>query len=204
MCFAQPVPEDKSAKIARQQEQARKAAITTGQGRIDDAFQFFDDDYFSGFQNDYLNFYNPQVDKQFTDTRQKLKYDLARKGTLNSTPGQTKFGDLITDYTDRRNEVSSNALAKTAQLRGDVESNKAQLYQQNTTAADPSLAAQSAASSVNALSTPPVYSPLADLFGGFINSYATNYAANQQKLPAGYAQLFNPGSSSGSTGKVIT
>ena len=178
------------------------ARIQSGQGEIDTAFNGFDPAFFQKFQNDYLGYYNPQVDDQFGDARQNLRYDLARKGTMNSTPGNTKFAELINSYQQRRDEVGSNALSATNKLRGDVENTKSNLYQMNTQSADPSLAAQSAVSSVGALQTTPTYSPLADLFGGLINSGAGYMAGQQRGLPKGYAQLLQPGGASSSSVSV--
>ncbi len=206
MCFgpfASKPPVDNSAAVARQQEQARNARITEGQGKIDEQFGVFDPSFFGNFQNDYLNYYNPQVDEQFADTRKNLRYDLARKGTLNSTPGQNKFADLIDAYQSRRDEVASNALSATNQLKGDVENTKSELYAQNQQSADPSLAAQSAVSRVGALSTTPTYSPLADLFSGIINTGAAYAGGRQQGLPPGYSELFNPGSTSTRAARVV-
>jgi hypothetical protein len=186
-------PVDHSAEIARQEEQARQANILTGQGKIDTAFSAFDPAFFQKYQNDYLGYYNPQIDKQFGTTKRDLRYDLARKGTLNSTPGQTRFADLIDQLGQRRDELASNANAATAGLRSNVEQNKHTLYNQNTVSADPTLAAQGAAGSVGALMTPPVYSPLADLFAGVINSYGAYQAGAGNQIPMQYWQQIQPG-----------
>lgn len=203
MCFSQQQPVDHSAEIARQEEQARKTRIVAGQGKIDDAFKVFDPAYYDKFKSDYTNYYNPQVDKQFTNARRDLGYQLANQGISNSTPGNRRFADLIDLYGQRRDQVAQNALTATAGLKTDVENNKATLYDQNTTAADPSLAAQNSVMRMNALTTPQPYSPLADLFSGVINTGATAYGARNYGLPGGYAPYFQPGyyggGSSGST-----
>lgn len=203
MCFGRKAPKDNSAQIARREADAREGRITEGQGRINDAFNIFDPSFFQNFQQDYLNFYNPQVDKQFGDARREVRYDAARRGTLNSQPSINKFGDLIDSYNQRREEVGSNALTATNQLRGDVENTKSDLYGLNTQSADPSLAAQSAVSRAGSLVTPPSYSPLADLFGGIINTGASYVGGRQQRLPAGYEQLLAPGTNSTGGARVV-
>lgn len=204
MCFQQSQPVDHSAELARQEEQARKGRILQGQGKIDSAFGMFDEPYFDHFKSDYLNYYTPQVDKQFGRAKQDLSYDLARKGVTNSTPGNKRFADLIDMYGQRRNEVASNALSATAGLKTQVEANKSELYNQNTTSADPSLAAQNSVSRVNSLTTPPVYSPLADLFAGAVNGGAQYLGQQNRGLPSGYAPYFAPGYYSSSSGRVVT
>lgn len=204
MCFPQQSqPVDNSAALARKEEQARKARILEGQGKIDQNFSLFDDDFFNRYRGDYLNYYNPQVDKQFGDARMGLRYDLARRGVMNSTPGQHRFADLIDMYGQRRNEVASNAQSAVSGLRGQVEQNKAELYQQNTTSADPSLAAQGAVSRVNSLTTPPAYSPIGDLFAGVVNSGAGMVNQQQNRMPAGYSPYFQPGYYSVPSGRVV-
>jgi len=204
MCFDNDdPPKDNSAELARKEAEARQQRILQGQGQIDEQFGIFNPDFFSKFQSDYTNFYNPQVDEQFGDARKSLRYDAARKGTLNSQPSISKFGDLIDAYNQRREEIGSNAISATNQLRGDVENTKSDLYALNTQSADPSLAAQSAVGKVGALTSTPTYSPLGDLFAGFINSGANYAAGKQQALPAGYQQLFTPGATTTGSARVI-
>lgn len=204
MCFGgQQQPVDHSAEIARQEEQARKTRILAGQGKIDDQFKVFDNSYYDKFKNDYLANYNPQVDQQFGNARRDLRYQLADRGIVNSTPGNRRFADLIDLYGQRRNQVAQNALSATQGLKTDVENNKAELYNQNTTAADPSLAAQNSVSRLNALTTPQPYSPLGDLFAGILNGGANAFGASRNALPPGYGQYFQPGYYSAGSSRVV-
>jgi curved DNA-binding protein CbpA len=197
MCAPDAPPQDNSAAIARQQAAERESKIRTGQGEIDKAFSIFDPAYYDTFSKTYTDYYNPQVDKQFGDARQGLKYNLARKGMQDSTPGQNAFGDLIDSYGQKREQVAANAKDATNALRTDVETNKGDLYSQNTASADPSLSAASAVSRAGSLQSTPSFSPLGDLFGGLVNTGTAYYQGTQRGLPAGYRDLF-PGSSSGS------
>lgn len=200
----QKQPVDNSAEVARQKEQERQARIASGQGAIDSAFSIFDPQYFQNFAKTYTDYYNPQADEQFGKARQNLRYDFARKGTLNSTPAQSKFGDLLNSYSDARDQIAANAQSATDSLRAQVDQNKGALYNQNAAAADPSAAAVSAAGSVGSLTTAPNFSPLADLFGGLINTGASYAAGRQNRLPAGYEQAFNPGAAiARGTGRVV-
>lgn len=205
MCFpgggSQPV--DNSAAIAREQEQARKARITQGQGAIDSAFSVFDPAYYDKFGKTFTDNYNPQVDQQYGLAKQDLRYNFARQGTLNSTPAQVKFGQLLGSYGKARNEVASNAISATNDLRSRVSGNKTALYGQNINAADPSLAASGAAGSVASLQSPGAYSPLADLFTGMANAGTSYVAGRQNAFAPGYSQFFQPGYSTASTSRVV-
>lgn len=190
MCLSQPQPVDNSAAIARQQETARQAQVTSGQGAIDSAFSAFNPAYYDQYTKAYTDNYNPQVDDQFAKAKQGLQYDFARRGTLNSTGAQTGFGDLIKSYGDARDQVASNALGATNTLQSQVSANKTNLYNMNASAADPTAAAANAAGSVGSLMTPATYSPLADLFGGLVNGYSSYASGQNAALPAGYQKLF--------------
>jgi hypothetical protein len=201
-----PAPRDNSARVARNQERARRRRINVGEGAITRTFdRTFNPAYFSDFRNDYLGYYNPQVDEQFGDARQALRYDAARKGTLNSTAGQTRFSDLVGDYSRARQDVAANALAATNTQRANVNQNRNQLLAQNTAAANPNLAARSAVGSVGALTAAPTYSPLADIFASALNSIASYQSGANNRLPAGYDQFFAPGYySNRSSGRVVS
>lgn len=206
MCFNQSAPQDNSAAIARQQAEEREAAINQGKQSIDSAFGVFDPQYFQKYQQSYVDNYNPQVDKQFTEAKQGVKYNLARKGTTDSTIGQKTFGDLVSGYNDARRDVASNAADATNKLRADVEGQKSQLYAQNSASADPSLSAIQAVSSAGSLATPASYSPLGDLFAGLVNTSAAYRAGQNQGLPAAYRGILTtPGSTlpSGGSGRVV-
>lgn len=195
MCLSPDVPKDNSAAIARKEEKQRQERIREGKGKIDKAFAVFDPKYFDQFKNDYLGYYNPQIDEKYTDARQDLRYNLARAGTQDSTPGQKAFGDLLEGYTDRRREVASNALEATNKIRGQVEQNKSDLYAQNQASADPSLAAIQAVGRAGSLQTPPSFSPVGDIFAGLTNAGASYLSGSNRGLPQGYAPFFAPGAS---------
>lgn len=202
MCGGSP-PQDNSGEIARQQEQARQARIAQGKENIDKAFEVFTPDYFDKYKQDYLDYYNPDVDRQFTEARKDLRYNLARAGTADGTPGQKAFSDLILAYGDQRRAVASKALEAVNSVRSDVEQNKSDLYSQNVATADPSLAAASAVGRAGSLQTPPSYSPLGDLFSGFTNAGAAYVYGANKSLPAGYRNAFQTGLPSQGSGYVV-
>lgn len=207
MCFAPSLPKDNSAEIARQQADERQAAITQGKTSIDNAFGVFDPEYYQKYQDAYTANYNPQVDKQFTEARKGLKYNLARNGTTDSTAGQKTFGDLVTGYEDARRDVASKAVDATNQLKSQVEDQKSDLYAQNSASADPSLSSIQALSRAGSLATPASYSPLGDLFSGLVNTTASYYSGQNNALPAQYKYaLTTPGSTlpSGGSGRVVS
>jgi hypothetical protein len=199
-------PKDNSAEIARQQAQDRENKVNAGKASIDQAFSVFDPAYYQKYTQSYLDNYNPEVDRQFDVAKQGTQYNLARAGTTDSTIGQKQFGDLVRTYGTQKQAIASQATDATNKLRADVEGQKTALYGQNSASADPALASISAVSNANALTQPAQYSQLGSLFAGLANGVAYGVAGANNKLPAGYANAFAPGSTlpggSGS-GKVI-
>lgn len=199
-------PKDNSADVARQQAQDRENNINQGKTSIDQAFSVFDPAYYQKYQQAYLDNYNPEVDRQFDVAKQGTQYNLARAGTTDSTIGQKQFGDLVRSYGQQKQNIASQAIDATNKQRSDVENEKTTLYGQNSSSADPSLASISALSNANSLSQPQQYSQLGSVFAGLANGVAYGLAGQNNKLPAGYASAFAPGSTlpggSGS-GKVI-
>ncbi len=200
------VPKDNSAEIAQQQNDQRQAQIKTGQGNIDTAFSKFDQPYFDQYTKTYEDNYNPQVDDQYALAKQKEKYNFARAGVLDSTPAIFGADQLNKKYGDQRQQIASNAIGATNSVKTGVANQKSQLYSLNSSAADPTLAAQNAAASAETLSAQPQYSTLGDIFGGLVNGGSAYLAGQNKALPPGYSSAFAPGggipSSSGS-GRVI-
>lgn len=201
MCFGSKPPVDRSAEIARQEAAAREGKIREGRSNIDQAFSVFDPAYYDQYQQQYLDYHNPQVDEQYGDARQKLIYDLARRRMRDSTPGMTRFQDLVDAYNDRRRGIASDSLGAVNKVRQGVEQNRSDLYELNAAAADPSLASISALGRAGSLQTPPTYSPLGDLFSGFLSGAGGYMTGRQKGLPAGYGDKFAPGGSSGGGGR---
>jgi hypothetical protein len=55
-------PDDDAQKEARKTERLRAQRIEQGMGSIDDAFEGFNDDYYSKQASAYVDNYNPQLD----------------------------------------------------------------------------------------------------------------------------------------------
>ncbi len=205
MCFNSSPPKDNSAEIARQQAVEREAAITKGKTSIDEAFSVFDPAYYDKYKQTNEDYYNPQADKQFTDARRKMTYNLGRAGIADATEGQRQFGELTHTYEGARREIASNAEDATNKLKLNVDQQKGDLYSQNSASADPALAGITATSRAGALQTPGTYSPLGSIFAGVANT-GTAYINGQSKaLPAGYGASFAPGASlpGGGSGRVV-
>lgn len=186
------IPKDNSAELAQQQAAQRESAIRAGQANIDSAFSKFDDNFFGGYRDAYVNNYNPQVDQQYGDARKDIRYDAARKGVLDSTPALFKADRLNQKYGEARQQIASDAMAAENQQRNAVNQQKSQLYALNQSAADPTLAATQAAAGAGTIPNQPQYSALGDLFAGLVNSGGA-YIAGQSKAPTQPFAAYLPG-----------
>ncbi len=195
-------PEDNSAEIARQQEAARQARIDSGLTQIEDVFSKFDDGYYGGVSQSYLDFYNPQLEDQYDDARRGLTLSLARTGNLNSSSGARKIGELTELFNKNQAQIGNQAVDVGHQARGSVESSRDELTNQLYASANPESAVDSALSRADFLSRPQVYSPLADAFGSFVDTVATGMLAEKQGYRGFNSGLFNL--PKGGSAKVIS
>lgn len=187
----------------RRQEAERQKRITDGTASIDKTFSQFDDPYYQGIEQAYLDYYNPQLDRQYQDAYRKTKTSLASTGNLNSTAGARKLGDLMNEYTLQKGQISGGATGAANEQRSNVERDRNDLINQLNAGAGVDTIANSSAERANALATPQQYSPIGDVFAGFTNDLAMGSSARR----AGYgtAPTYGTGGSYGSaSGSVKT
>jgi hypothetical protein len=195
---------DKAYKLAKQQaeEAARKEAerqmrLTTGTKQINDIFGGIGDGFYKKYQDAYLGYYQPQVNKQYNDARQKLTYDLARAGTLRSSVAGEKQGDLYEKKLDNDAMIRSQADAATGQLRNNVSDAKNTAITQLYATEDPTLASNIAVNSVRGLQgQTPKYDPLGELFNIAAIGAAGYLNANSQRASASTTGSVGSGSAS--------
>lgn len=180
MCIPSKPPKDNSAQIAREQEEARQARIAQGQTSIDDAFKGFNDDFYNKYQTDYMGYYTPQLEDQYSDARKRLTLQLARTGNLTSSAGANQMADLQDFYNNRQTGITGQALDAVNTLRGNIDSRKSQLYADNRAAADPGNASAAALSAAAALQPTPLSSPLANTFSDFFSNLGNAAAISGQ------------------------
>ena len=185
------------AAEARKRESDRRARVRAGAGNINAAFEQYDDDFFDGRTQSYLDFANPQLEDQFKDANRELTLALARSGILHSSAKSRRVGDLQTQYDNQSRSISDKATEFSNNTRGAIESAKSDLMSQNQSMADPSLAANLAASRATSATAMPAYSPLNQMFANVTSGIATQ-ADLERRGKARYQMrdLFSSGSSS--------
>ena len=196
-------PQDNSAAIARQAEEARQARIRAGQGQIDQTFSQFDDDYYGNVSKASDAYYMPQAEKQYADARRQLVLNLSRQGTLAGSAGARSMGDLDESYATQRGDLVNRGVAAGNEQRSNVERARSELMSQLNASADPGAVGAAAAARAQSLSAPPIFSPLGKLFADFANMGANAIGAERMGFRGTGTGLFTPGSPSSGSGSFL-
>ncbi len=183
-------------EVARQSEERRAARIREGTASINTQFDRFGSDFFQGIEQKALDFFNPQLQDQFSDTKEGLVKNLARSGNLTGSVGVRRLGELTEALAKQQAQVGNKARSIGLAAKGDVESNRAQLIQNLAASADPFAAAQAAAASAASISAPAEFTPLGDVFTKFANLATPQIAAARQGFRNPVSGFFGPQTSS--------
>jgi hypothetical protein len=154
----------------------------------------FTPDFYKGQETAYTDYAVPQLDKQHTKAGEELSFDLARKGTLNSSMRADQEADLGEMYDLKRQDVTNKAREFGTTARTNVEDARNDLVLTLQSTGDASGAAKSALSRADALSRPPAYSPMEDAFLSFTQGLGTQ--ANLERARAAgspYKPRYNTG-----------
>lgn len=195
---------NREAAAARADEAARQQRIREGTKSIDDTFSSnFNDDFYAGRRQSYLDYANPQLDKQYEDATKQLTYALARGGTMNSSIRAQKFGELQQLYDRNKQQVTDQALGYENSARTGAEDARANLIATLNATGDAEGAANSALTRAATLSKPETYSPLANLFADFTSGLGVQAAQERAEALSGgsYKPRYNTGLF-GTTGTV--
>jgi len=162
MGFMSPdMPEDTAAA----DEAKRQGRIKAGMADIDKTFGQFDPTFYGNRARAYTEWGVPQVDDQYKEAADQLKYALVRQyGTTQTSEAAKRQALLARKYTEARTGVAQSAEDYASQAKADVERERNALVSQLQSTADPEAAAQAAVKSSELLQAPKTYSPLGSLF----------------------------------------
>jgi hypothetical protein len=161
---------------ATMDEQLRQGRITEGTKAIDKTFGQFDDNFFNNQRTGYLNYATPQLEDQFAKAQRELTFSLDRTGMLDSSARTTKEAELQKMYDTHARSIADQALAYQNQARSNIEGSRANLIATLNSTGNAEAAASSAINQASALSAPPAYSALGQLFGDFTSGLAQQAA----------------------------
>jgi hypothetical protein len=175
-------------EYARQkaEEEARQGRITAGKSAIDSAFAGYDDDFYAGQAQNYMDYANPQIEDQYTDAMRSLTRALARNGTSQSSMAAERRAKIERQLADAQTDAARQGQSFANDTRQSLASVKNNLVSQNQSLADPTLISNMAANQSVAASQLPTYNPVAQIFAD-----ATSGLATQSQLEARGKNRYN-------------
>lgn len=189
------------AERVRQAEIRRQENIAAGQGEIASAFGQFDDNFYNRRMQSYMDYAQPQLDKQYEDQVRSLTASLARSGNLNSSLRAERMAQLQEEYDRGRLTLAEQARGYMDQARSATEAARARLMESNATLADPGTIRASASAEASRLSINPQYANL----GTLLSNLSTDVGAGGQRTISqntGGVQQYNTGLST-SAGRLV-
>lgn len=155
-------------------------------------------DFYENYRKSLQDFYVPTVNEQFQETKSQNMFDLARKGLLRSSVATDRAGDLLKSKADADATVQSQIEGQVSGLQSDVNRAKTNALGLLTSTEDPTTAANSALTEVNAIqSRSPQFGDLGNLFASALNSYSTFRNAQQGREQLARIPVQGPYASSG-------
>lgn len=155
--------------------------------------QGFNDDFFNGLKQSYLDYADPQLEDQYGDANKQLTFALARSGNLDSSARAEKQSDLQKLYDTQKRAVADKALGYETSSRNSVEDARANLISTLNATGDQQGAVNSALARSSALSQPPAYDPLGQLFVDFTNGLGIQAAQERSQAAGGPSSKYNIG-----------
>lgn len=154
----------------------------------------FDDSFYNRKAQAYQDFYMPQLDRQYSDSKDQLTYGLANAGTLRSSIANKQNADLYQQRLEQETGIRERGQAEATKLRQQVAAEKQALISQLMVSADPNLAANQAAASAAMLRAPSNdYDVLGDVFkqavvggGNVYSGYQQGNMASRYPIPSAY------------------
>lgn len=148
-------------------QQAQNTA-TADQGIVNGAFDSFNPQFYKNYSDAYTNYYTPQIQDQYKTAKDQLTANLSGAGTLESTVGANALANLAKRSTDQAAQVAAQGQSAADQLQGQVAQQKASLLTQANASVDPSQISSNAGAATTALTAPPSFSPLGNVFSDLL------------------------------------
>jgi hypothetical protein len=163
----------------------------------------FDDAFYNKYKQSILDYYMPQVDKQYGQSKDELTYRLARSGILDSSQANTDVANLADQYNINKANVYNQADTATGDLKSQVAAERQKATNQLYSTEDPEVAANTALSSVRDISLKqPDLSPIGAIFDiASVGGANVLKGYNAQKFANTYNTALASGGSPGARGQ---
>jgi hypothetical protein len=195
---------DQAAK-AELDAATRRSSMEQGLGKIGDIFGQFDDSYYGGIENKYLDYARPQIEKSQQESGYNLRSSLANAGKMASSTAARKYGDLASTYGGMYRDTQSKASDYASQQRQFVNSARQSAVGQMYASESQDAGLQAANASVPALNAGPAFEPVSALLGQAAKFATNDYwnAKTNNQFGGVFSPMFkntnNQGGQSGSS-----
>lgn len=198
MMIQQRMPQTATAQ--QQFSDALSGGLYTGREQT----RGFDDQFFQDRRQAYLDYATPQLEQQYGDAQRDLTFALARGGLLDSSARGSRAADLQQLYDLNTQQVSDQALNYETEARNAIEDARSSLIQQLNVTGDVQGAVNAARARSQALSQPPAFSPLSNLFSSFTEGLGNRMAHERADMMARQYLGGNENPYTASRGRVVT
>jgi len=159
------------AVLAQILENQRQASITKGQAEVDKEFAGFDDGFYNKRAQDYINYVMPQLGEQVRGQQKGIQYGLSDRGLTNSSVARNAMSGLAKQTALQQQAIAEQGMVQAQELQRQVESNRAELYNQVISASDPGNIGKQAGAAAATLRQPSTFSPFIQAAGTGLNNY---------------------------------
>lgn len=116
----------REAELRRQREEeyltGRTGILDETRTGVNSAFSSFDDKYFDTFKRDYVSYYNPQLEDQYSSAQDVLELQFARSGGSTNNAAQNRIRELNSAYAAEQEAIRKRAAEAVTGYRGSVDS----------------------------------------------------------------------------------
>jgi len=156
--------------------------------------------FLQNLANSYMDFAAPEVNRQATKGGQKVAYQLARRGTSDSSMAGEQAAEAERQKGDAMARIASRAEEIKTRRAQDIERSRQSIVAQLQATGDSSAAANAAINSASNLSGSEDFEPLGQMFNVGLATGAD--VLNRQAQPFSKPTLFSSGKSGSSKVKV--
>lgn len=112
------------AAQARAYAEERNRFIEDSTAQVNQAYAGFDDTYFNKFAQEFVDYYKPQVRREYGAASNQATYGFSDAGTLRSSMAAEAFGDLARARTEKEAGVAGEAQDRAQGFRDDITTQK--------------------------------------------------------------------------------
>lgn len=189
-----------SGPTAAELEAQRQARINQGMGQVNNTFGQFNDDYYGGIRNAYMDYVQPDFNKQYEDAQRQLALALARQGVSSSSIAADRQSNLQDMYNKNQLQLQQQADGYVNDRRSAVEQARGAVVSQLNASGNAGQAGQQAIAQASSLQALPEFSPLGSLFGAATDGLRYQMAAEQNGVARRDTGLFGGAPSASGTG----